>query len=144
MPKTSKSVGTPMTELTYQAKNLIFYPISPKVFIYSNSVLWFGPMYHYPTWFLSLRKKRGRWGRFLYMLLHLPTHYSKNFRTFAIKWMHGFYYSIKNGISLSISQPIFILPVDVIPASWSFLETFTSSGTSTGNSKKQFKSSCPP
>ena len=35
------------------------------------------------------------------MPLHLPSHYSKNFRTLAIKWMHRFYYSVKNVINLT-------------------------------------------
>ena len=48
-----------------------------------------------------IQEKRRRWGRFLYMLLRLPNHYSKNFRTLAIKWMHRFDYSIKNVIDLT-------------------------------------------
>ena len=129
MPQTSKSIGTPITELIYlMAENLYLSSFPQCLHLFQLSALIWASV--------PFRKKRGRWGRFLYMPPRLPSHYSNNFRILAIKWMHRFYYSVKNVINLTSN---FILPLDVIPASWSFLEIFTSSEMSTSNLKKQFR-----
>lgn len=78
MPQTSKSTGTPITELIYLMAENLYLQFFPNVF--SSA-----PTQCFNLGQCFIQEKEEDEGRFLYMPLRLPSHYSKNIRTLAIK-----------------------------------------------------------